>query len=286
MNEINIDHASCIKCNKCVQICPTEIFKQSNKQADVELVDIMSCIVCGHCVSVCPTNSITHSAFPSEKIHEIDYSSMPTPEQVLQLCQTRRSNRAFSQKEIPENSLALILQAAHLAPTASNLQRVEYTLVTDPEKLKLITRFTLDTFASVAKKLETPVLKQILKYFIPNVYKMIPKFYRLIEEEQKGNDLILRNAKAVLLIHTPKKDRFGCQDANLAYQNGSLMAESLGVSQFYTGFVCAAINQDKKDTLAKKLGINGEIQAGMALGMPSFKFPRFADRKDIVVKRI
>ena len=36
------------------------------------------------------------------------------------------------------------------------------------------------------------------------------------------------------------------------------MAECLGVSQFYTGFVCSAIEQDKKGTLEKKLGIDGK----------------------------
>lgn len=98
--------------------------------------------------------------------------------------------------------------------------------------------------------------------------------------------MILRNATALILIHTPGNSRFGCQDANLAYQNGSLMAESLGVSQFYTGFVCSAIHQDKQGKLAKILGIQGKIHAGMALGMPAFEFPNYIDKKDIEVNRM
>ncbi|MFQ7387325.1 MAG: nitroreductase family protein [Alistipes sp.] len=48
-------------------------------------------------------------------------------------------------------------------------------------------------------------------------------------------------ATAVLFIHAPKESRFGAEDANLAYQNASLTAESLGVSQVYMGFVLTAV---------------------------------------------
>ena len=108
----------------------------------------------------------------------------------------------------------------------------------------------------------------------------------LISEFDKGNDLILRGATAVILIHTPSESRFGCQDANLAYQNGSLMAESLGVAQFYTGFVCSAVEQDRNRRLAKMLGISGKIRAGMALGIPAFRYPNYIDRKDINVTKL
>ena len=39
------------------------------------------------------------------------------------------------------------------------------------------------------------------------------------------------------------------------------------------GFVLTAIRQEGKDTLAKTLGIDGKIQAIMALGIPAFKYP-------------
>lgn len=85
----------------------------------------------------------------------------------------------------------------------------------------------------------------MLKRLRPELYAYLPGFRRLIAEYGKGNDLILREAKTLILIHTPYANRFGAADANLAYQNGSLMAESLGVSQIYTGFVLSALAQDK-----------------------------------------
>lgn len=278
---------TCIYCRKCVKVCPAQIFSPSvEDDSKIKLDHIDSCIACGHCMDVCPTDSIEHSEFPADKVHPIDYTLMPTPQQTMLLCKARRSNRTFSQQPIPTEMLDMVLEAAHLAPTAMNTQQVYFTLVTQPEKLSLITDITLGTFASIIKKLENPLLKPFLKLIMPDVYKYIPHFQRLILERKQGNDPILRKATAVILMHTPKTSRFGCQDSNLAYQNGSLMAESLGVSQFYTGFVCSALQEDKKNLLAKALGINGNIHAGMALGMPVFRYSKYVDREEISLNRL
>jgi nitroreductase len=253
----------------------------------VQVVEERYCIRCGHCVAACGSRAVVHSDFPAEKNHAIDFSKCATPEQTLLLIRKRRSNRAFSSKQISEEFLSQILEAAHRAPTASNLQQVEFTLITNPEKLKLIAKFTLDTFMSPIKIVDNVVLRPIFKRFFYDIYKYIPMFRNMqrIYNEQGKDVGILRDATAVLLIHTPKTSRFGSEDCQLAYQNASLMAESLGVSQFYTGFVLGAVKQ-RNQKLEKLLGINGKIHAGMALGMPLFEYPNYIDRKEIKVTRI
>ena len=136
------------------------------------------------------------------------------------------------------------------------------------------------------KKLKNPVLKPLLKPLLKGVYRYVPVFERLLREDRAENDPILRHATALLFIHTPESNRFGCEDCNLAYQNASLMAESLGVSQVYMGFVMSAVKQDNKRGLAKSLGIDGHIHAIMALGMPAFRYPNYIDRKDIKVTKL
>lgn len=280
---LSVDKGTCIKCGKCVRVCPSGIFTQASSDEAIGLINEETCISCGHCVAVCPTDSVKHSDFPASKVHKINKELLPSADGVVELCKSRRSNRAFSTKQIPAELLEQILEAAHRAPTASNLQEVEFTLITDPKVLKQIADHTIRVFSSLANLLSNPVIKPLLKLFSPETAALLPQFLRLKNEYIQGKDPILRNATAVIFIHTPKNNRFGCEDSNLAYQNGSLTAESLGVSQFYTGFVCAAVKQDRKKKLNKLLGIKGTLHAGMALGIPSFHYPNYIDKKDIKV---
>ena len=194
------------------------------------------------------------SGFPAGKVHEFDYSDYPAPAQMMLLCKARRSNRAFTAQSVPEELLQQILEAAHRAPTASNAQQIGFTVVTDPVRLREITGFTLGVFKNALKKMQNPLLTPLVKWLMPDAFRYIPVFERLLREDTKGNDLILRKAKAVVFIHAPRTSRFGYQD--------------------------------KKGTLEKKLGIDGKIYAGMALGMPAFRYKNYIDRKDLKVNRL
>lgn len=98
---------------------------------------------------------------------------------------------------------------------------------------------------------------------------------------------MLRGATAVLFIHAPKENRFGAEDANLACQNASLMAEALGVSQIYMGFVLTALRQDRAARLNGMLGLEGRrICAAMAFGMPQFRYPNYIDREPAEVTHL
>jgi Nitroreductase len=280
MINIAIDHNTCIQCGKCVKVCPAHILTQASPKSAVEVTNVHTCIACGHCVAVCPTESVIHSEFPAQKVHPINKELLPAPGQMLELCRARRSNRAFLSTPVPEEYLKQIVEAAHLAPTASNGQEVSFTLVTKPELLKQISEITIASFEATVKMATNPLVKPFLGLFAPEAKEGVPHLMSVINKYKTGYDSILRGAKAVLFIHTPATSNFGKQDANLAYQNASLMAESLGVSQFYTGYICISLELDKKKKLAELLQINGKIHAGMALAMPAFSFPKYVDRKD------
>lgn len=284
MVSLHIDQETCIKCNKCVKICTAQIFYADKESKEIKTRHPEMCISCGHCVAICPEGSITHSKFPPGKVHPIDKSLIPSADQVEMLIKARRSNRAFSAKDVPKKYLEQIIEAAYRSPTASNEQELSFTVITNPAKLRVISQYTMDVFASLVKTLSP--IKPLVRPFVKNADSLIEQFGMMQQEFDKGNDLILRNARAVIFIHTHDKARFGCQDANMAYQNASLMAESLGIAHFYTGFVCTGIKMDKKKKMNKALGIEGTIHAGMALGMPSFQFDNYIDRKPISLQWI
>jgi len=257
MDTIRVDGSSCIRCGRCVKVCPSQIFVQEKAGGPVALSKPENCIVCGHCVAACPTGSVAHAEFPPAKVHPVDYAAMPTPAQVELLMAARRSNRALSQRPVPQEMLDRIVAAADLAPTATNARQLGYTLVTDPVLLRRMSEYTLGVFGKLADRLSHPLVRPWLSRLLPDVYRYVPVFRKMRREYAGGNDRILRGATAVLLIHAPKESRFGTEDANLAYQNASLMAEVLGVSQIYMGFVLTAVRQDRKKGLCRMLGLGG-----------------------------
>ena len=175
----------------------------------------------------------------------------------------------------------------HLLQSAVKQYALAHGLrVLQPEKLKEVANFTIGVFDSIAKTLLNPIVKCFLKPFMKDLYAYVPAFKKMKRDHQEGKDPILRKATALLFIHTPKSYRFGAEDANLAYQNASLMAQSLDISQIYMGFVLTATKQDKKRRLEQMLGIDGKIHAIMALGIPSFQYPNYADRKELRVNKI
>ncbi|HNX22177.1 MAG TPA: nitroreductase family protein [Bacteroidales bacterium] len=279
--KIDISTSTCIQCDRCIKVCPSEVFAKSEAGAP-NIRNIEFCIKCGHCVAICPTDAITHESFPKEKIHNFDRKELPTSEQLMFLLKSRRSRRIFTKEPVPEYLIDQIVEAAHRAPTASNSQRVSYKVITDPEQLKMVSDYTIKTFSKIGSLLNFPLIKPFIKLFAPAVAKYIPAFKEMENEYKSGKDIILRGATALVLIYTPKNQHFGCADANLAYQNGSLMAETLGIGQFYTGFVLNAMAQDSKGKLLKALGIKGKVHAGMALGVPQLQFSKYIDRKEVV----
>lgn len=277
----------CIRCGRCVRVCPSQIFGRVESEGRIVVREPEGCIVCGHCVAACPAGAIDHEAFPPERVHKADRTQLPSPEQVELLMAVRRSNRALSRRPVPQEWLDRILAAADRAPTASNARELGYTIVTDPERLRQVAEYTLGVFRGLERLLSSPFVKPWLKPLMPGVYRYVPVFARLRRDYAEGRDRILRGATALIFIHAPEKNRFAAEDANLACQNASLMAEALGVSQIYMGFVLTAIRQDRHKRLNRILGLEGRrIAAILALGMPEFLYPNYIDREPAEVHRI
>ncbi len=268
--------SNCIKCLKCIKICPSGLFKYNGDSVCLENID--RCIKCAHCLCVCPAEAISHSEISSENLSKLDYSKYPNSEQARELLLGRRSNRAFTRDAIPSEMIDMVIEAAKAAPTASNTRNISTTLIIEQNDIEDITKFTIDTYSKVVKTLSNPIVKPLIKSINKDLYKSIDRLKELKAIYENGKDPILRNAKAIILFHSPSKSRFGIHDCNLAYQNASLMAECLGIAHFYTGFVCAAITQNKQKTLNKKFGIEGHIHAGIAMGMPEFRYEKYLRR--------
>ena len=197
---IEIDLATCIRCGHCAQVCPMAILLQNPENKEISVVRPESCIICGQCAAICPTSALEHSDFPPEKLHKIAKEELPTADALELLIRARRSNRAFTDKEIPYGLLVRILQAAHRAPTGSNSQMVEFTLVKSPEKLREISEYTCKIF-----EIGIRAMKEAAKSIgdgQPD--KRILDTIAKIEAVATHPELVLRKATAAIFFHSPQ----------------------------------------------------------------------------------
>ena len=63
-------------------------------------------------------------------------------DQLMELLKTRRTYRRFRQREIPQETVEEILEAARLASTAANRQPFSYIVIREPEKTDQVFGFT------------------------------------------------------------------------------------------------------------------------------------------------
>lgn len=268
----------CIACGKCIKVCP-EFVLQFTDNHKVENDPVRHCVNCGQCVCICPTGALQHSGFPYSKVHPLAKDACPSSEQMLALCKKRRSCRNFTQQPVPKEDLEKILEAGCYAPTANNCRSFGFTVVTSPDKLKLLSDYTVKAYSKVYHLLNHAPVIALLKLLKIDAVKYLPDLKEVLVQYEKGTDYILRGATAAIIISADKSDFFARDSANLAYQNMSLMAESLGVGQCYMGFVCSGISMDFGNHLAKTFSIKNKIYAIMALGIPALNFHAYPERE-------
>lgn len=276
MIELSINNNTCIRCGRCVAVCSARILTQEEKKGEIGIINLQTCIDCGQCVAICPTSSVIHSSYPSETVHRVDKKLLPSAESLLEIMRKRRSNRTFSKKDIPMEYLDKILEAADLAPTAKNRRSLQFTLITNQDILNSIHEACIKVCDKLAAQMGEAEDEEIRKRGV--YFKTLTNRYR------NGYEIILRYAKAVIIIHS--EDENLATDANLAYQNASLMAEALDVAHFYTGYVRTISSLDADGIVRKAIGINGKILAGMALGMPTYKFDKYVEKKGQNITKI
>lgn len=280
MAHIHTNPQLCTQCGCCARVCPSYVLTQDNITKQILVQHPQRCIHCGHCVDVCPVNAFEHSAFPPSRVHYVKKELLPSPESLMELIRSRRSNRSLTDKPISEISIQQILEAARYAPTAENSRKLKLHMITDPQKINQIEESVILYFMKLASFLLFPPVKFILKPFMKDLYASAPELLQMHKMFKQGKRPVTCQATAILCITAPKNYRFGYQDSNLAYQNASLMAESLGISQIYMGFIQVAFQMMGTKKVAHILGIEKKqkVFAIMGLGIPALRYSKYVER--------
>lgn len=291
MYEVTIDPDRCKKDGLCAMICPKAIIQQDEK-ATVPIISddhMAHCIACGQCVAICRHGAIQHSEFPATTIRAIQFEQMPKPEQVLTLLKTRRSIRAFRDKPPARDTIEKIIDGARFAPSAHNSQSTEFLVVQDRAVLNQLSAMVIEYLKFEIKRFSNPLFRTLAllgdRESAERGLHEIPGFKQMIRSFESGADPILHGAPVLLVFHAQRTIGFADVNAQLALQNASLVAHSLGIGHFYTGWVLspcrAPMARAWNRRIPNLIGVppGNKLHGALALGYPIPRFKNMIERK-------
>jgi nitroreductase/NAD-dependent dihydropyrimidine dehydrogenase PreA subunit len=287
--EIAIDPSRCTKDGLCAIVCPSRIIVHREKVKIPEIVGEERCISCGHCVAICSSTAISHSAYPPGTISPIQFEKMPSPDQVIELLRTRRSIREFRDKPLEKETIEKITTGARLAPSGHNSQSTEFLVVLDRAVLSQVSAVTIEYLKFEVGRLNNRFFRTLVsladRELVETGLKEIPVFDRMIRAFEAGADPILWGAPALLVFHARRSVGMAEINAHLALQNASLVAHSMGVGHFYTGWIVAACrvlgSRAWNRRIPDLIGVPPEnkIHGALALGYPVPRYKNWIERK-------
>jgi nitroreductase/NAD-dependent dihydropyrimidine dehydrogenase PreA subunit len=298
--KISVNEVLCTGCGACVEECTANLFKLAEAptgpdargpDARVTRQDPYGwCIGCGHCLAVCPKGAIlwdTEVSLPEAE-------GIEHPEEIcgfrtlLPFLQSKRSVRRYRAQAVPRRRIEEVLEAMRWAPSGHNFQPCRYLVITDRTVLRRISDYTIEGF----KKFRLLVrMRKLLRPFLPaNLYRLLGAHGLLegvsdmIRRREEGQDPILFDAPAVIIVYVPDLGCLSLLDPAIAFTYGTLAAHSLGLGSCWIGFAIQSLYKSK--SMRGLLGIPADmIVAGvMILGYPAPTYRRLPPRNTVPVR--
>ncbi len=271
----------CNNCMRCVRDCVSAVWRDVDGVPTPVAPEL--CNMCSHCVAVCPQSAIEHDKLDAKQLHRIK-KKLLDPEVYREIVMSRRSVRQYKDKPVPKELIEEIIDLARYSPTASNLQNVEYTVVTDRELMQKMSKRILDFGIKIDKLIKTRRGKMLLKAFertdfgsSMGRYTNMMDYY--LKQSDAGRDYILHKAPVLMLLHAPTRSNFSSDNCNIAATNITNYAQALGLGSCFIGFISMTLRFDK--TMRRWLDIpkKRRVFASLVMGYPAYKYTFTVSRK-------
>ncbi|UCD83817.1 MAG: nitroreductase family protein [Deltaproteobacteria bacterium] len=278
----------CNECMLCVQDCIAGVWRDIAGLPTV--VDPELCNHCSHCLAVCPQSAIEHDALDAEQAQRIG-KKLLDPEVYREIVISRRSVRQYQDRPVPREIIEDIISLARHSPTASNLQNVQYIVVTDKELIQKISRRIFAISNRILKWIQNRWGKIIYRTFARgdfarslSRYLKVMDYYK--EKAKEGRDYILHNAPVLILLHAPARSNFSCDNCNIAATNITNYSHALGLGTCYIGFLTMSLRLDR--TLRRWVDVpkGRRVFASLVLGYPAYSYTFTGSRKEPKVRWI
>lgn len=275
---ITIRYEKCNSCGLCVKVCKDFSLEMKDNKPVAGNNSLFGCIACGQCMAVCPTGAIDISGrtmSPEDRIDLSEIKSKTNYEELQNLMISRRSIRDFSEKEISEELIGKLIEAAATAPMGLPPSDVRLLIFKGKEKTREFSFDVIDYFKSVSWLFSKSIFwiwriygketYQVMKTFVQPLVRFFP------ESKAKGENYLLYDAPlAMYFLASPYSDP---ADPYIPATYAMLAAESLGLGSCMIGSIHPMIQYGAKK-LKQKWGIPEKTPAGIfvVFGHPKYKF--------------
>jgi ferredoxin len=282
--EIFIDYNKCNMCRLCLRVCKGPLYEENGKIL-IDQSRLFGCIGCGQCAAVCPEEAITVTG---RTLSTEDIITLPPKsgradiKQLTALLLSRRSFREFKQREIEQEVIDEILNAASSAPMGIPPSDVKVLVVKGKAKVREFAFDFIDVLDKMKSFFSPWMLKIMRMFFSREEYEMMKSFITplvkyLIEAKVKGEDELFYNAPLAMYFYgTIYSDP---ADPVIAATYAMLAAESLGLGSCMIGTIGPFIKKGAKN-FKIKYGIPVKHTPGIAVifGYPAFKYHKAIKR--------
>lgn len=276
MDTISVNKDRCILCGACVDTCPAHIFFDDEKEIKTRHPDY--CIGCGHCAAVCPEDAVVHSGLDLSSFIPAPNGPGVTPDLLTAFLRSRRSCRAYLDKEVPKELLERLIDMARYAPTGHNAQNVAFVVVSDRPTIKKLSGLAAEFYGNLALMIEKSP-----DQFTPFVRDMLPGFQRNYEFYKAGKDRIFRGAPVVCLLYASADNRSSGDNCALASLHIVLTAHASGLGSCINGYFVSAAEYVPEIKEILKIPAADKIYGCVALGWPAHHFVKLPARKEAEV---
>lgn len=267
----------CSNCGLCVRDCVAGVWRIVNGKPEPVAPEL--CNRCSHCIAVCPRDAILHDGLDAAQAVRTKRTDLK-PDAFRDIVLSRRSIRQFRDRPVPRELIERIIGLARYAPTASNDQDVGYIVITDKKIIQdaagHLFGFLLRLYAQTQKGIGKMIVTRT--GLSENRYLKVMAYARQ-QNAETGRDFMLYDAPVLMLLHTPKKNRFGVDNCAIAATTVIHYAHALGLGTCVIGFMTMAIRFSK--TMRKRFGVpdGRRVHASLVMGYPAYYHAKTVSRK-------
>ena len=202
-----------------------------------------------------------------------------SPEKVFSLLRSRRSCRAYTEKEVPRALLEKLIDVARYAPTGHNSQNFAFLVVHNRPLVRELAKRTAVFFGNLHKMLSAPGVN------LPPWLQTHMRGFRLNwEYYQQGKDRIFRDAPAIIFIHAPSENVLSAQNCHLAMAHIILQAAAMRLGTCINGYFLSAAERDPSIIKELEIPKENKIYTCCTVGYPALNFRRLVQRKPPMVR--